>query len=183
LVLFAFAAWIMSCFSMACVSAAVIMFAYNAFFMAMANCFLTYLYFLSAVCDFISTRLQRWLYNIQPEEEDVWQLSAAQLRQNAADNSAALAARAAANAGRPRLTPEERAAALARSRAAAAAHEARLRESEAGTSTVHMHVSNDCCRTTVTGQSCTTAVLTFVHFIIKSMVHLDLPPHILLSRR
>uniref|UniRef100_A0A383VJT6 Uncharacterized protein n=1 Tax=Tetradesmus obliquus TaxID=3088 RepID=A0A383VJT6_TETOB len=54
--------------------------------------------------------------------EDIFQLPAAVLQMNAADHSAALAARAAANAGRPRLTPEERAALLARSRADASAH-------------------------------------------------------------
>uniref|UniRef100_A0A383VI11 Uncharacterized protein n=1 Tax=Tetradesmus obliquus TaxID=3088 RepID=A0A383VI11_TETOB len=65
--------------------------------------------------------------------EDIFQLPAAVLQANAADHSAALAARAAANAGRPRLTPEERAALLARSRADASAHVSRLGAAEAET--------------------------------------------------
>jgi hypothetical protein len=63
--------------------------------------------------------------------EELQQLPAALLKKNAADRSAALAARAAANADRPRLTPEERAAALARSPAAAAARVSRLAASDA----------------------------------------------------
>uniref|UniRef100_A0A383WMB5 Uncharacterized protein n=1 Tax=Tetradesmus obliquus TaxID=3088 RepID=A0A383WMB5_TETOB len=66
-----------------------------------------------------------------PAPKDVFQLSAAELQVNAADNSAALATRAAANAGRPRLTPEERAALLARSRADASARVSRLGMAEA----------------------------------------------------
>jgi hypothetical protein len=162
LVLLAFYACMMSCVYVTFISAGMCMCVFNGLITAMSCCFMSCLYLTSCMCDYISTRLQMWLYNIPREltladysaataamdkkmraevlptlpptrPKQVQQMPAALLKQNAADRSAALAARAAANAGQTRLTPEERAAALARSRAAAAARENRLRASDAET--------------------------------------------------